>query len=801
MADGWIRVERARTHNLKELTVEIPKNHLVAFTGVSGSGKSSLAIDTIHALSQQWYLEGLSPFVRKFLVPDDRPDVDAITGLGASLAVDQQGANNNPNSTVGSLVGARQPLRLLYSRVPAFSTDEPSIEDRSRMSTAFDPGHPDGQCDRCHGVGGDTEIDPELIVAHPERSLLDGASDYAGRLRTRKGATMDLASIPALAAHFGADLATPWQDLPRDFRHAFLNGTSFDIDATIPGGGRDTNWSVNRSGPFAGAIAEIERLYRDAKTEKAKKKWRVFFSLTPCPSCEGTGVGEAARSITLNDLTYYEAAHAGVARLADWSSTVPATLTDVQQQIARPLLHEIDARIGSLARLGLGHITLARPIPTLSGGELQRVRLSGQLGSGLTGIVYVLDEPSNGLHPQDRDQLVDVLVELRDRGNTILIVEHDMAIVNRCDWVVDIGPGAGDQGGTLLASGPPAEIAGNPASVTGPYLKPRPRSRSRPVRPLPDHWLTLDDITRHNITGAGITVPLGRYTCITGVSGSGKSTLLAAITEAIQAELRKQPTPVAITGLDPVGWIEQVTQSPIGRNGRSNPATYTKLFDHIRRVYADTPPARAAGLDESAFSFNTRSGRCQACEGNGELTIDMHYLPNITTRCPSCHGRRFQDHILAVTIDGRSIADVLDLTVDQARNTFSHDQEPITRILDQLHNVGLGYLTLGQPAPTLSGGEAQRLKLGRLLARTPTKANGIVVLDEPTAGLHPVDTARIITVIEDLVEQGNTVVVADHQQTTRTEADWTVTTGPGAGPEGGQIVDQGVPERPPSPAG
>lgn len=795
MADfvDWISVEGARTHNLQNLDVRIPKGALVAFTGVSGSGKSSLAIDTIHALSQQWYLEGLSPYVRKFLVPDDRPDVDAITGLGASLAVDQQGANNNPNSTVGSLVGARHPLRLLFSRVAAFA-DDADEDAKSRESTAFDPTHPDGQCPLCRGVGGELHVDPELVVANPELSLLDGASAYAGKLRTRKGSTLELASIPALAKHFDADLALPWHQLPEAFKRAFLYGTDEEIEVEIPGGGKHTDWSINRNAPLVGAIAELQRLFRDAKSEKARKRYRAFFQLTRCEECDGSGVSEAARTATINGWTYPHAADAVVDELRNWAASISVGLNPVQADVATPLLAEITSRIGSLARLGLGHISLSRPVPTLSGGELQRVRLSAQLGSGLTGIVYVLDEPSSGLHPTDRDELLDVLIDLRDRGNTVIVVEHDMDVVRRCDWVVDIGPAAGTHGGQLLAAGPPGDVATDQRSVTGAYLaETDPPARTRPLRAEPESWLILEHLTRHNVTDASIRVPLHRYTCITGVSGSGKSTVLSAVADTLQADLDGSPTRATVGCDEPIKWIEQVTQSPIGRNGRSNPATYTKVFDHFRQLFAATPQAMGAGLDESAFSFNTNSGRCDECDGNGELTVDLHYLPNITTTCPTCHGRRFQDHILAITIADLSIADLLDLTIDQASQIDAFNTDTIAHTLGHLREVGLGYLTLGQPAPALSGGEAQRLKLARLLTRTTRYGNGLIILDEPTAGLHPTDTARIIDVIESLVERGTTVLVADHQAATHREADWIITTGPGAGPAGGQIIHQAAP--------
>ncbi len=790
----WIRVEGARTHNLKNVSVDLPKSALVAFTGVSGSGKSSLAIDTIHALSQQWYLEGLSPFVRKFLVSDGRPDVDSITGLGASLAVDQQGSNSNPDSTVGSLVGARHPLRLLFSRLPAFASG--TVDDaRSRPSTAFDPTHPDGQCHVCLGVGGDLEVDPSLVVAHPERSLLDGASDYAGKLRTRKGSTVELASIPALAKHFGADLATPWNQLPSAFRTAFLFGTDEKIDVEIPGGGTHTDWSFNRNAPLVGAVAELGRLHRDAKSERARKKYRAFFRLTPCETCSGSGVSTAARTVTINNWTYSKAANAVVGDLRDWMQGVPDTLNATQAEIATPLLHEISTRIGSLARLGLEHVALARSVPTLSGGELQRVRLSAQLGSGLTGIVYVLDEPSSGLHPDDRDELVEVLAELRNRGNTVLIVEHDMEIVRQCDWVVDLGPGAGTNGGTVLASGPPAEVATNSESVTAPFLQSTTAAaRRRPYRQRAEQWLEVGNINRNNVTNATITIPLHRYTCITGVSGSGKSSVLTATADAVAAELSTTPSDVTVTGSSDIRWVEHVTQAPIGRNGRSNPATYTKLFNQIRRLFASCPEAIEQGLDESSFSFNTDSGRCPECDGNGELTIDMHYLPSITTMCPVCKGKRFQSHILAITIDEFSIADVLDMTVEQAARTPALQVRAVSDVLVHLIDVGLGYLTLGQPAPALSGGEAQRLKLARLLTKTTKAGRGLVILDEPTAGLHPSDANRIIDVIESLVDRGTTVLIADHQRITHREADWVITTGPGAGPSGGQIMSQAAVE-------
>ncbi|MGI9602274.1 MAG: ATP-binding cassette domain-containing protein, partial [Acidimicrobiales bacterium] len=685
------------------------------------------------------------------------------------------------------------PLRLLFSRVAAFA-DDVSEEARSRESTVFDPTHPDGQCRVCLGVGGELDVDPELVVGHPERSLLDGASAYAGNMRTRKGSTMELASIPALAAHFDADLELAWERLPEAFKHAFLHGTDEQIDVEIPGGGRHDDWSLNRNAPLVGAIAELERLFRNAKTEKSRQKYRAFFRLTPCRECDGTGVGEAARTVTVNGWTYPRAAAAVVDDLRSWAGTILDGLNAIQTEVATPLLAEFNTRIDSLARLGLGHVSLSRPVPTLSGGELQRVRLSAQLGSGLTGIVYVLDEPSSGLHPNDRDDLVEVLIDLRDRGNTVIVVEHDMDVVRRCDWVVDIGPAAGFNGGELLASGPPADVAKHPASVTGTYIADtNGHHRTRRSRPATDGWLELDHLSRHNVIDASIRLPLGRYTCISGVSGSGKSTLLGAVADAVEAELSGSPTRTSITGADALKWIEQVTQAPIGRNARSNPATYTKLFDHIRRRFAATPAAQTADLDESAFSFNTNSGRCEACDGNGELTVDLHYLPSIITTCPTCHGKRFQDHILDITIDGLSIADVLELTIDQASQIETLDTETIAPMLAHLRRVGLGYLTLGQPAPALSGGEAQRLKLARLLARTTRSGNGLVVLDEPTAGLHPTDTERIIDVIDSLVERGTTVLVADHQTATRSEADWVITTGPGAGPAGGRIIDQAPP--------
>lgn len=787
----WIHVRGARTHNLKNIDVWIPKEALVACTGVSGSGKSSLAIDTIHALSQQWYLEGLSPYVRKFLVPDDRPDVDTISGLGASLAAGQENGNNHPNSTVGSLVGARHPIRLLFSRVAAFA-DGADDRDRHVLSTAFDPTHPDGQCNACLGVGGELRVDPGRVVAHPERSLLDGASPYAGNVRTRKGSTFELASIPALAEHFGVDLELPWNQLPEVFRHAFLYGTEEELEVEIPGGGRHNDWSVNRTARLAGAVAEIERLYREAKSEKARRKYRLFFDVDPCRECGGTGLSRIARTVTINGWTYPRVVDAVVDQLREWMDTIDASLNSVQKEIAHPLRLEIATRLDSLARLGLGHIALSRPVPSLSGGELQRVRLSAQLGSGLTGILYVLDEPSSGLHPNDRDNLVDVLTELRDRGNTVLIVEHDMDVVRRCDWVIDIGPESGINGGRLVASGTPEEVAAKRASATGRFLTAGAHHRrSRPERPAPKDWLTFDHLSRHNVLDASVRIPLGRYTCITGVSGSGKSSLLGGIADVLKAHHQNAPA-----GDDKPVWVEEVTQAPIGRNARSNPATYTKLFDHVRRLFAAASEAQRRGLDESTFSFNTDSGRCERCEGNGVLTVDMHYLPSITTTCPECHGRRFQNEVLEVTVDGHSIADVLDLTIEQAGDIESFRTDAIAGILGQLRQVGLGYLTLGQPAPTLSGGEAQRLKLAKILGKTTKRGNGMVILDEPTAGLHPTDTARIVGVLESLVERGVTVLAADHQIAMRIEADWVITTGPGAGPRGGRIIDQGVPDGP-----
>ncbi|PWI05419.1 excinuclease ABC subunit A [Streptomyces sp. NWU339] len=772
---GWIEVTGARTHNLRDISVRIPRGKLVAFTGVSGSGKTSLAVDTVHAEAQLRYLEGISPFVRRYLGQRDRPEVDRITGLGATLAVDQRRLNNNPRSTMATVTGMDAYLGLVYSRLPALRTGA------ELATTSFDRFSPEGACPVCHGAGGTVRADAELIIDKPELPLFSGGSHWFAKWRSGEHSF-----IPALAELHRVDLSVPWRDLPATFQHAVLHGTGeqvIDASVTIPSRATGTEWTYSSSQPMRGALAEVERVFANAGSETSKQRYQRYMRMTPCQECAGSGFGEAARTVTVGGRTYPELITLTGTDLIDWVHQAEAELGDQDRAVGLPLLRELGARLTVLHRTGLSHLQLSREASTLSGGELQRARLAAQLSTPLEGITFVLDEPTSGLHPADKADVLDMLKALRDNGNSVLLVEHDPEIVKACDWVVDIGPGAGRDGGHLLISAPPAEAAHHETSPTAAYLSGRKQRVERKTRNAdPARWLTVRDISNHNVDVADVRVPQGRLTCLTGPSGSGKSSLLHAFASAVEAD-----------DTAPVAWVAVVDQDPIGRTPRSNPATYSKAFDAIRTLFASTDHARKAELNASTFSFNTAGGRCEDCSGHGRKLVDMHFLPDVWVTCTTCAGRRFTQQVLDVEYQGLSIDAVLDLTVDEAAEFFT-DPDSLVATLHALRQVGLGYVTLGQSATDLSGGEAQRLKLATTIQRgNRGRKRGLVVLDEPVTGLHPADVQRLVEALDVLIDAGNTVVVAEHDLHLAARADWIIDLGPGAGPAGGRVVATGTP--------
>ncbi|WP_238412232.1 excinuclease ABC subunit UvrA [Saccharothrix deserti] len=793
---GFVEIRGARTHNLRDVSVRIPRGVVVAFTGVSGSGKTSLAIDTIHAEAQLRYLEGLSPFVRQYISVRDRPKVDRITGLGVTLAVDQRKLNRNPRSTVATLTGVDGYLGLLFSRLPGLvGLADPVAGDLT--AAHFDRYSPEGRCPGCHGMGGLLRAAPELIITRPELPLTEGASPWFGKWRSNEHAV-----VPALAAKRGVDLGLPWQELPESFRHEVLHGTGDEVieaNATVAMRKEDSEVTFSWRQPMRGALADVERLYGAAGTESAKQRYAKYMKMLPCTVCGGSGLGEAAQSVTLGGVSYEQIVDHEIRDVQRWSADLPERLDAAQREVGGPLLQELDKRLRLLDRLGLAHVQLGRSAMSLSGGELQRTRLAAQLGTDLTGVLFVLDEPGAGLHPADKSHLVDITAELRDAGNTVLLVEHDPELVARADWVVDIGPGAGRLGGGLVACGTPAEVAAVPESVTGQYLRGHGTRVSRTPRPVDAsaRWLSLRGVKVHNVDVEEVQVPLGRLTCFTGVSGSGKSSLLhEALGEGVRTALAGE-TCDAVRSVDPAGiaWVAVVDQEPIGRTPRSNPATYTKAFDQIRALFAGTAGAEDRGLSASSFSFNAAGGRCEDCTGYGRRLVNMHFLPDVWVMCQTCDGKRFKPEVLEVTYQGLTIDDVLGMTVEEAAEHFTAPAA-LAGILTALRRVGLGYLQLGQSATELSGGEAQRLKLATAIHRGSTgRSPGLIVLDEPVSGLHPADVQRMVDAFDLLLDAGNTVVVAEHDLHVAAAADWLVDLGPGAGGAGGRVVAEGTPEQ------
>ncbi len=923
-------VRGAREHNLQDVSLELPRDRLIVFTGLSGSGKSSLAFDTIYAEGQRRYVESLSAYARQFLGQMDKPDVDFIEGLSPAISIDQKSASHNPRSTVGTVTEVYDYLRLLYARVgkphcpacgrPVARQSPQQIVDRvmampegtrflvlapvvrgrkgeysslldelskqgfarvrvdgttvelaeragldlaryeqhtiqvvvdrlvrrddirrrltDSLETAlglaegvaeivevtadgteaeaitfsqhlscthcglsfeepeprtFSFNSPYGACPACSGLGTTFEVDPDLVVPDPARSLAEGAlapwsgarSDYFQRV------------VDAVADLGGFSTTVPWKDLrPADRRLVLYGAGNRQVHLSYRNRyGRQRSFHTR----YEGIVPWLRRRHAEAESDALRDSLESYLREVPCPACKGARLRPESLAVTVGGLSIHELCSLPIGRAVEVVGSLE--LSDRDHLIADRVLREVHERMQFLLDVGLDYLTLARSATTLSGGEAQRIRLASQIGSGLVGVLYVLDEPSIGLHPRDNQRLIATLLRLRDLGNTVLVVEHDEETIRVADHVVDVGPGAGEHGGRIVHSGPvtgPGGIEANAESVTGQYLSGR---RSIPVptrrRPGTGEVLTVVGAREHNLADITVSFPLGCLVAVTGVSGSGKSTLvndilLRALAQQVQRRRAVPGLHRAIDGTDAVDKVVEVDQAPIGRTPRSNPATYTGVFDHIRKLFAETPEAKVRGYLQGRFSFNVKGGRCEACAGDGTLRIEMHFLPDVYVPCEVCKGARYNRDTLEVTFRGKSIADVLDLSCEEALEFFAH-QPAIARHLQTLVDVGLGYVRLGQPATTLSGGEAQRVKLATELSRRST-GHTLYVLDEPTTGLHFDDVRRLLEVLDRLVEQGNTVVVIEHNLDVVKSADWIVDLGPEGGDRGGRVVATGTPE-------
>ncbi len=916
-----IRVSGAREHNLKDLHLELPRNALVVITGLSGSGKSSLAFDTIYAEGQRRYVESLSAYARQFLGQMDKPDVDSIEGLSPAISIDQKTTSRNPRSTVGTVTEIYDYLRLLWARIGhphCFNCGRPiaaqsaeqiidqvmmlpedtrfmvlapvvrgrkgeygklfeelraegftrvkvdgelrrleedieldkkykhdiavvvdrlvmrsdlrkrladSIEtavglaegiveiedaDSGELKTfserfaclhcgtsmpeleprMFSFNSPHGACQRCTGLGSQMEIDPELVVPDPSLSLNEGAilpwstsaSNYYDQM------------TQAIAERYEIDLDTPWEDLEDDAQDCFLFGTNGDrIYVSYRNRyGRRRSYTTS----FEGIVPNLERRYKETESEYVREKIEEYMSVVPCPDCGGARLRPESLAVKVGGLGIHEVTALSARRAIDWFEQLE--LTDTERQIARLILREIDERLRFLDNVGVGYLSLERAAATLSGGEAQRIRLATQIGSSLVGVLYILDEPSIGLHQRDNTRLIHTLERLRDLGNTVIVVEHDEGTMRAADHLVDLGPGAGEHGGHLVAEGAPADVIKNRDSLTGQYLAgkreiPIPAKRRRPAG-----YIQIEKAAQHNLKKIDVKFPLGVFCAVTGVSGSGKSTLVNEILhKAVANKLhRAKQRPGAhrrVTGLDQIDKIINIDQSPIGRTPRSNPATYIGLFDSIRELYSKTQEARARGYKPGRFSFNVKGGRCEVCRGDGQIKIEMHFLPDVYVPCDQCHGKRYNRETLEVRFKGKTISDVLEMPVEEALEFFKHIPK-IKRRLQALHDVGLDYIRLGQPATTLSGGEAQRVKLASELSKIAT-GRTLYILDEPTTGLHFADVQRLLEMLDRLVESGNTVVVIEHNLDVIKTADHIIDLGPEGGEEGGRLVADGTPEK------
>ncbi|VVM85875.1 UvrABC system protein A [Pseudomonas fluorescens] len=806
---GFVRVRGAREHNLQNVDVDIPRDALVVFTGVSGSGKSSLAFSTVYAEAQRRYFESVAPYARRLIDQVGVPDVDSIEGLPPAVALQQQRGTPSARSSVGSVTTLSSLIRMLYSRAGSYPAGQAML-----YAEDFSPNLPQGACPECHGLGRVYEVTEALMVPDPSLTI-----------RQRAVASWPLAwqgqNLRDILVTLGYDVDIPWRDLPKKQRDWILFTEETPTVPVYAGfTPEQTREALKRKlepsyqGTFSGARRYILHTFSHTQSALMKKRVSQFMQGSACPLCEGKRLTRAALSVKFAGVDIGELSQLSLAQLADLLRPVVAgqdtmKLSVEKRLAAQRIAQDLLERVSTLIELGLGYLSLERSTPTLSSGELQRLRLATQLGSQLFGVIYVLDEPSAGLHPADGEALFSALERLKAAGNSLFVVEHDLETMRRADWLIDVGPAAGEHGGHVLYSGPPAGLADVQASQTREYLFAERRALD-PSRREPNGWLKLEGVTRNNLNDLSVDFPLGCFTSVTGISGSGKSSLVSqALLELVGSGLGRvvendeepsleDDTPHTSggrisAGLEQIRRLVQVDQKPIGRTPRSNLATYTGLFDNVRKLFAATPAAKKRQYDAGQFSFNVAKGRCPNCEGEGFVSVELLFMPSVYAPCPTCHGARYNPETLAIKWQGLSIAQVLGLTVEQAVEVFA-EQPGVLRSLQVLRDIGLGYLRLGQPATELSGGEAQRIKLATELQRNARGAT-LYVLDEPTTGLHPRDVDRLLSQLNHLVDAGHTVVVVEHEMRVVAQSDWVIDIGPGAGDLGGQVVASGTPQK------
>ena len=918
----FIKIRGAKEHNLKNISLDIPRDELVVLTGLSGSGKSSLAFDTIYAEGQRRYMESLSSYARQFLGQMEKPDVESIEGLSPAISIDQKSTNRNPRSTVGTVTEIYDYFRLLYARIgiphcpkcgreirkqsvdqmadqimqlpertkiqllapvvrgrkgehvklfeqarksgyvrvrvdgnlyelsedipldknkkhnieiivdrlvvkdgirqrltdslenvmaladglvivdviggepmtfsQSFSCPDCGISVEEIEPRSFSFNNPFGACPDCFGLGYKMEFDEDLMIPDKSLSIAGGAVAVLGWQSCTDKGSFTYAILDAMSKAYHFSLDTPYQELPEEIRRVFLYGTDGRVLKVHYKGQRGEGvYDV----PFEGLIENVNRRYRETGSDIMKQEYETFMRITPCKACKGQRLKKSALAVTVCDKNIYEVTSLSIAQLQAFLQEMQ--LTKQQELIGHQVLKEIRARVGFLMDVGLDYLSLSRATGTLSGGEAQRIRLATQIGSGLVGVAYILDEPSIGLHQRDNDKLLNTLKHLRDLGNSVLVVEHDEDTMRAADYIVDIGPGAGEHGGQVVAAGTAEDIMKNENSITGAYLSGRMKIPVPKTRRTPTGWLTVKGAQENNLKNIDVDFPLGVLTCVTGVSGSGKSSLVNEILyKRLAKELNRARTipgkHADIVGMEQLDKVIAIDQSPIGRTPRSNPATYTGVFDQIRDLFAATADARARGYKKGRFSFNVKGGRCEACSGDGIIKIEMHFLPDVYVPCEVCQGKRYNRETLEVKYKGKSIYDVLNMTVEEAMHFF----EPVPSIrrkIETLYDVGLSYIRLGQPSTELSGGEAQRIKLATELSRRST-GRTIYILDEPTTGLHFADVHKLVEILHRLAEGGNTVVVIEHNLDVIKTADYLIDIGPEGGDRGGTVIARGTPE-------